>query len=123
MPVSMHVPSVDTDPYPAVRPACFSRAAFAVRGTPLYERVRGRYGWFRVRDGALSCAVGPSRWAASCRGGGNAWSKCNSSAHGPLHCDVLDTTSHRARRASQRAHRALAMLITLTTTAGWEAAQ
>eukprot|EP00966_Prymnesium_polylepis_P252336 5833642-Prymnesium_polylepis.1 len=25
-------------------------------GTPLYERVRGR--WFRVRDGALSCAVG-----------------------------------------------------------------
>ena len=26
------------------------------QGTPLYERVRGR--WFRVRDGALSCAVG-----------------------------------------------------------------
>eukprot|EP00966_Prymnesium_polylepis_P010079 232607-Prymnesium_polylepis.1 len=31
-------------------------ALCVVKGTPLYERVRGR--WFRVRGGALSCAVG-----------------------------------------------------------------
>ena len=35
---------------------CLLLMVSCVQGTPLYERVRGR--WFRVRDGALSCAVG-----------------------------------------------------------------
>ena len=50
--------------HPAVRPAgllslfacCLLLMVSCVQGTPLYERVRGRR--FRVRGGALSCAVG-----------------------------------------------------------------
>ena len=35
---------------------CLLLMVSCVQGTPLYERVRGR--WFRVRGGALSCEVG-----------------------------------------------------------------